>query len=155
MTTLITLAGNLLDPTPVTGTVRAVRFEQANTCSSGVTPSSPTVDIPTANLAVAAVDYSMLTVSLAGTVGLTASVPSTTWSVCVDFTISGATTQFMQAGSITVFQGECFFVLTVRTSAGAQTPRYSAWLCLHCWLLAQQFTHGYSFECSLGCCLRC
>lgn len=90
-TATVNVAGVALDVTATTGSVRAVRFERASTCTSGsssvnsvVTPTFGTVSNNGA--------FTQLSVPLSSTSGLSAG----TWSVCIDYTAATASPTYVK-----------------------------------------------------------
>lgn len=96
----ITLTGEAVSAAAVTGSVRAVRFEQAATCTASTASANPVV-VPSS---ITDSDASMTEVvaSLSGTGGLSAGC----WSVCVDWAASSTVPLYMQATSSCVLVGK-------------------------------------------------
>lgn len=102
----VTLTGSgVLDPTPGTGNLRSIRFENAATCTPGASAASSVVSIPTANLTPSS-DFSQLVIAFTGTSGLTG---TGAYSICVDFTVFPLSPTYASVGIFYVFVGAYFF----------------------------------------------
>lgn len=88
---VVTLIGSGLSST----SVRAIRFERAQTCTSDPAVSSGNVVLDVVGTPVTATQYQQMTISFTGTAGLGVG----SWSLCVDWTVS-ATPSLQKVGAL-------------------------------------------------------